>query len=467
MSVAEQPFRWRSVAIPVFLPTVLFATGEGAILPVIPQIVANAGGSLAIAGLVAGMLMIGTLIGDLPSGWVISRIGERPAMIASCVLALLAMGGCLLAPTPAVLAAAILVLGIATTAFALARHSFMTQRVPLRVRARALSTLGGSFRLGLFIGPFVGALIIELTGDARNVFWVQAVMALACVVLLAALRDPETGLRGFGGAGAAARRGPGGAADRTAAGGAGGLGANAAERPRAESPELGAGAGSRTALEPTERGPGADDDPPAASAGTFRTLWRRRDVLLRLGWGVLLMGALRSSRMTLLPLWAVSLGIGERDAALIIGLGAAIDFGLFFVSGWIMDRFGRAWSAVPAMTGLGLGHLVLALTHDVGAAAWWFGAVAVFLALANGVGSGIMMTVGADLADPRDPAPFLGAWRFIADSGTASAPLIISGLTALVSLSAASAAMGVLGVIGGLVFLRYLPRYAPGRTPRD
>jgi MFS family permease len=431
MSTPEQPFRWSSVAVPVFLPTVLFATGEGAIIPVIPQIVASEGGTLAIAGLVAGMLQIGTLVGDIPSGWVISRIGERLAMIGSSVIALIAMLACVAAPTPLVLGGGVLLLGIAATAFALARHSFMTQRVPLRVRARALSTLGGSFRLGLLIGPFLGALIIELSGSAHAVFWVQAVAALACIVLLVALRDPETGTRGLG------------------------LGALAARRPSRRTATFSSASSS-------ERGAGADDDPRPASPGLFRTLAARRDVLLRLGWGVLLMGALRASRLTLLPLWAVSLGIGERDAALIIGIGAAIDFGLFFTSGWIMDRFGRAWSAVPAMTGLGLGHLVLAFTHDIGGAAWWFGAVTLFLALANGIGSGIMMTVGADLADPRDPAPFLGAWRFITDGGTAAAPLVIAGVTATVSLAAASGVMGVLGLVGGLVFLRYLPRYASG-----
>ena len=42
-------------------------------------------------------------------------------------------------------------------AFGLARHSFMTTRVPLAFRARALSLLGGTFRLGMFIGPFVSA----------------------------------------------------------------------------------------------------------------------------------------------------------------------------------------------------------------------------------------------------------------------------------------------------------------------
>jgi hypothetical protein len=70
------------------------------------------------------------------------------------------------------------------------------------------------------------------------------------------------------------------------------------------------------------------------------------------------------------------------------------------------------------------------------------------------------MTLGADLTDPRNPAPFLGAWRFTNDVGGAVAPLLIAAITALASLAAASGVMGVLGLVGAVVLRIYVPRYS-------
>ena len=81
--------------------------------------------------------------------------------------------------------------------------------------------------------------------------------------------------------------------------------------------------------------------------------------------------------------------------------------------------------------------------------------------VANGLGSGILMTIGADLADKSNPAPFLGAWRFTGNSGGAASPLLLAGITAVSSIAIAAGAMGVLGLIGAGVLLRFLPRYIP------
>jgi hypothetical protein len=68
--------------------------------------------------------------------------------------------------------------------------------------------------------------------------------------------------------------------------------------------------------------------------------------------------------------------------------------------------------------------------------------------------------LGADLADPADPAPFLGAWRFTNDTGGAVAPLLVAGITAVASLAVASGVMGVLGLLGALLLRVYVPRYS-------
>jgi MFS family permease len=416
---SDQPFRWRSVLVAALLPTVLFSTGEGAIIPVIPVIAGNVGATLALAGFVSGMLVLGELLGDIPSGVVISHIGERTAMIAASGLSVLGLLTALLAPNPWVLGLGILVVGIATAVFALARHAFMTSFVPMRYRARALSTLGGSFRLGYLIGPFIGAGVISLTGTASSVFWIHIAGCACAAIVLLVLADPEKTFAG---------------ANR--------------QRSAAHAPHT----------TPGER------EVEQETRGLFRTIRANRQVLLTLGMGSTLVAALRASRQVLLPLWAVSIGLHETQTSLIIGVAGLVDFSLFFAGGWIMDRFGRLWTVVPSMVGLGAGHLALAVTAFLPGTVWWFIGIAMFLSLANGIGAGILMTLGADLADPRHPAPFLGAWRFTIDSGAASAPLIVSGLTALISLPFAAGALGVMGLAGAVVLRVFVPRYSGRRA---
>ena len=416
MTTAPDPtFRWRSIALPALLPTLLFSIGEGAIIPIIPLFAENLGATLAVAGLVGGILMIGELVGDIPSGWLVSRIGERPAMIGASLLSVIGLVICLLSTNAIALGFGVFLVGLATAVFALARHAFMTSFVPISHRARALSSLGGIFRFGYFLGPFLTAGAIHLFGTVASAFWIHIIACLAAAGVLLLVRDPTAAF---------------GALNTV----------RAADGKRMREGE---------ALVAAE------------SSGLFRTIYANRGVLTKLGAGAALIGALRASRAVILPLWAVSIGIGDADTALIIGIAGAVDFALFYASGQIMDRWGRLWTALPSMIGLGLGHLVLSVTHDLPQNVEWFIGAAMLLSLANGIGSGILMTLGADLADKRNPAPFLGAWRFTGGIGSAGAPLAIAGITAIATLPLAAATMGVLGFVGAGILLRYVPRYAP------
>lgn len=414
MTSGDSEFRFRSIVVSAILPSMLFAIGEGAIIPIIPIAADNLGASLAIAGLIAAMITVGQVFGDIPSGWIIARIGERVAMMYATLLAIVGLAMAIAAPNPLILGVGIFVVGLATAVFTLARHAFMTTYVPRYFRARALSTLGGSQRFGYFVGPFITVGILHVFGSAQAVFWTHVVFTAAAGIMIFVLRDPTEYLA-----------------------------ANTTE------------GGQRS----------GEAEVQAESLGLFRTIWSRKGVLLRLGVGSSIITAMRASRQVIIPLWAVSLGIPDTQVALIVGISGAIDFALFYASGQIMDRFGRLWSAVPALVGLSAGFLVLAFTHDLPSAVAWFLVGTFLMSVANGVGSGINMTLGADLADQGNPAPFLGAWRFTSDVGGAAAPLALAAITAAITIAFASGVMGVVGLIGAAMMLRYVPRYSP-HVPR-
>ena len=415
MSISGKPFQLRQVGLAVYLPTLLFSAGEAAFIPIVPVIAQNVGANLATAGLVAGMLTLGIVVGDIPSGWIISRIGERMAMLWSTLIALFGAGCALAATTPLVLGAGIFLIGLATSAFALARHAFLTTFVPVAYRARALSTLGGMFRAGAVAGPLLSSVVLALTHAPLAAFWLMVSFTLSSGAVLLFMPDPE---KTFG----HARR------LRDTAG-----------------HELTSGE-----LEVEQE-----------STGLIPTVKENWGVLVRLGGASALVMVLRSGRSVLFPLWAVSIGMPEADTALIIGLATAIDFLLFFPSGQIMDKWGRLASIIPAMVLMSISLIVLSLTHDVSNPVFWFVATAFVFAIGNGIGSGILLTLAADLANKNNPAPFLGAWRFITDSGAALAPMGIAALTAAASLAIAAAATGVAGIVGVIMMMIYVPRFLP------
>ena len=387
-SPAPAAFRWRTIAVPVLLPTAMFGLGEGAILPVIPTLADDLGATLAVAGFVAAMLMIGELVGMLPGGWLVTRLSERDVMIGAAALSAAGAGIALIAPSPLVLAIGLGVIGIAGAVFSLSRHSFMTIAVPLSHRARALSTLGGTMRVGMVIGPFLSAAILALGVPAQVILWIPIVAAVAIVVILLASPDIEAPLRAV----------------------------------RAANPQR-----------------------PAGVIATAVANWR---VLGSIGIGAAILAGLRAARMIVLPLWAAWAGLDPALAALIIGLGAAVDAALFYAGGWIMDRFGRRWTVVPAVVGLSLGNLVLAIGAIQGTPLAWFIAGTVLLALSNGISSGVLMTLGSDFADPVHPAAFLSVWRLECTLGGAIAPLAVAGVTAIASIGAATGVTAVVGLIG-------------------
>jgi MFS family permease len=185
-----------------------------------------------------------------------------------------------------------------------------------------------------------------------------------------------------------------------------------------------------------------------------------RRVFLTLGLAVLLVGSVRATRQTVLPLWAEHLGQSPSSTRVVFGIAGLVDTLTFYPSGQVMDRAGRLWIAVPSMLVLGGAQAALPLTHTLTGLT----VVAMLMGFGNGIGSGVLMTLGADVAPAATRSQFLGVWRLCADSGSAGGPLVVSAAASLGSLAAGIAVMGAVGVAAAGALLRWVPRYSAFAT---
>lgn len=390
-------FRKRQLVTSIYLPSLLITAAEGALLPILPVSAVGFGFSLAEASIITTVLMVSTMVFEVPASWINAKIGERNAMLASTILGFVMT---LLAffnlGYPALVLSA-LGFGAAHSVFGLARHSLLAEIVPEQHRPKSMSLLGGMFRGGMAIGPVIGSAFIVLYGVEFG-YLAAALLSLAAgasVLTVPAVRLKATPSGQNGNMWAVARR---------------------------EAPKL-----------------------------------------ATLGVASAIISAGRTIRLIGLPLLAIQLGISPGEASFIFGLTGFIDFTLFYLSGIIMDKYGKFWSSVPTLLALGVTYLFSFMVTDI--VTFWI--MASVTALANALSAGINMILGADLAPKGSRGEFLAAFRMLTSGGVALAPAMITVLTASIGLSGALASTGLLNFVGAFLFWKYLPIYAPDYKKPD
>jgi MFS family permease len=117
---------------------------------------------------------------------------------------------------------------------------------------------------------------------------------------------------------------------------------------------------------------------------------------------------------------------------------------LFLFGCWIMDRFGRAWAAVPSLAVLGIGLLALPAAGNLGGLL----VVAAAFGLGNGISAGVVLTLGSDASPQEGRNQFLGGFRLINDVGIALGPLSIAAITTAASLAVSSLSLGAFALAG-------------------
>ena len=383
------PFKIRSLALTVYAPTLLMGIGQSAVLTFVLLLALDLGASPWLAGAVFAMRGFGIVAFDVPAGFVLARLGPRRTMLLSIVLIGVLAALAAISQNPLQLGVIVFAFGAATSMWMLTRIAFVLDVAPIDQRGRALSLVGGSQRIGNFVGPIAGGFVAQAVGFSGAMLLQSLGAGAALLLVLLFVRQRE------------------------------GMTAATAHTPR----------------------------------GLGRMLSDHRHAFLTAGLAILALQILRQGRQVLLPLWSDQLGLEPAQIGLVIGLASAIDMSLFYPVGVVMDRFGRKWAAVPSLALLAASIALIPLTGSFQTLM----VVGLFSGFANGLGAGIGMTIGADLAPPGNQAEFLGVWRFVTDIGTLAGPVLVASVAGVATLGTACVATGGVGLAGAAVMAVLAP----------
>ncbi|MEE2790341.1 MAG: MFS transporter [Acidobacteriota bacterium] len=387
----------RRLLLPIYLPSALMAVAQMALLMVLPLYMLELGTGLTVTALVFAMRSLGSVVVNVPASLAIARYGHRVSMaVANGMIGLSALF-ISTASSSWVIATAALLFGAGMGSWLLARLAYITEQIPNHQRGTALSMLAGLQRLGMFTGPLLGGLGVETAGY-RVIFTVISVTALATATLIWL----------FAATGSSTPSGH-------------------------HQAELPSSTGNQTR---------SNNRPTYGLATLIPSILRRyRALFVTAGVFVFALQLVREQRRLLVVLWGTRIGLDAEAIGLIVSTAAAVDMAMFPLAGYSMDHWGRKVAGVSCIGLLSIALGLLPLTTT----ALPYLLVAILAGIGNGFGSGIILTMGADLAPADEPSQFLGVWRMIGDLGALVGPLLTSIAASLMVALQLSALVGLTG----------------------
>lgn len=374
----------------VYLPSMLLALGQGALLATLPLYAAELGFGYTLISVISSAAAIGTLLTDVPAGAAIHRIGLHRSMYLGTSLVAMSTFPLALDMSAGWIVVLRLVAGVGTALWGLSRHSYIATAVPVASRGQAIATFGGVNRIGIFGGPALGGAIATVWG-LQSAFILTGVMALLALATVAIALPKSSHTM----------------------------------------PHRTGGSKGRWSL-------------------VKLTLRENASDMTAAGIAQLLAQMIRQGRQLLIPLIGANVvGLSAAQVGLIMTISAVVDMSMFFPAGFLMDKFGRRFATVPSFAIMGLGLALLPFATSFATMA----AIGVVIGLGNGLGSGSMMTLGADLAPDGATGEFLGIWRLIGDLGAVIGPLLVGVIASNMSLGQSAVVLGVSGFASSLMFL--------------
>ena len=299
------------------------------------------------------------------------------------------------------LAASRALAGAGYALYSLAQQTHVRLAVPQQVRGRVLASIGGTYRIASALAPLAGGALAQRAGF-RAVFAVQLASCAPAVPLIAACMHTPA--------------------------------------PK----------------DASQRGGGAAQPPRASLRAFIRVQWRP----LTAAWvATLLMSVVRGVRDLLLPLAAAEAGRTRAGVGALTAASYACDTALFPLGGWLLDRAG-CWAAGAAASAVMAAGL-LPLSRPGGSLL----AAAMVTGIGNGLSSGIVMALGADLAPANQAGAVLGTFNFIAALGGALGPLAVGALAQAASLRAAAGCAAGVSLFSAMWWGLCLPRRRSEATP--
>lgn len=393
--------RQSELVLAVYLPTALLALGQGLLLATLPLFAADLGVGYMAISLITSAAALGTLVTDVPAGVVLHRLGLRRSMLLGCSLVIVGTMALAYPLSAEGIVGLRLLAGVGTALWGLSRHAFIAQSISIERRGRAIAVFGGINRVGLFGGPAIGGIIATAFG-MHAAFFVAGFMGVLAVTAAAIFIPRDT-----------------------------------------------------------------KDDLPRKGSSRARwaivrqTIRRNAGDLSAAGIAQLFAQMIRQGRQLLIPLiGARQLGLNPAEIGTVMTVSAVVDMSMFFPAGFLMDRFGRKFASVPSFAIMAVGIGAVPFAHSFEALML----AGVVIGLGNGLGSGSMMTLGADLAPEGATGEFLGIWRLIGDTGMVVGPMLVGVIAGALSLNGSAIALMIAGFMASLTlaFLVKETRIQPG-----